>query len=310
MTPDNPAAAAFDATMLLTLQGTPQVPPQVPTDPLGHVDPMSPMTPMSSVGSAASMPPVTPMPPMAGMAGMPPMTEVSQEMHGLEGELARLLQSAAASDAAAAAAASEAAAATAATGAAATGAMGGHGGAAAPYVEPEVATAARRHRKGRHELRWRRRTKDKKAPRSGPPWWLRLANLLLAAAAVSIVSMLSVLGGVISYEPLRGAAATGVSGALAAWWPLLIYGPWLVASLSILRAALHQRRVVHSWVVMILFSGLAVGLCVIGAPREVTDMAVAGLPPVSALIAFHQLVRQISLAHCPRHALPRPRRRI
>ncbi len=283
MTPEHPHAAPFDATMLLSLQGNPQVPPQVPIDPFEPMDTMSPMSPMS---------------------------QVSQEMHGFEGELARLLQSAAASDAAAEAAAAAAAATAMPTAAAAmssASAMSSGMQSGMADVEPGV-VAAHRHRKRRRSFRWRRRRTA--SPGTGPPWWMRLANLLLASAAVSIVSMLSVLGGVISYEPLRGAASTGVSGTLADWWPLLIYGPWLVASLSILRAALHQRRVVHSWVVMILFSGLAVGLCVVSAPREVTEMAVAGLPPVSALIAFHQLVRQISLVHTPRHALPRQRRRL
>ncbi|RKN47143.1 DUF2637 domain-containing protein [Streptomyces hoynatensis] len=137
--------------------------------------------------------------------------------------------------------------------------------------------------------------------------WLRWASLLLSAVASALVAMLSVLGGLISYEPLRAAAATGAPPSLTAWWPLLIYGPWLVASMSILRAALHQKRVTHSWAVVIFFSGLAVALCVAQAPATVTDIAVAGLPPVSALVAFHQIVRQITLISPPRHAFPRQR---
>jgi uncharacterized protein DUF2637 len=166
--------------------------------------------------------------------------------------------------------------------------------------ESAAAVAAHRHRKRRRQIRLRIRL--------GAEWWLKLANLVLAAAATVIVAMLSVLGGVISYDPLRGVASPGVSSALTSWWPLMIYGPWLVACLSILRAALHQRRVVHSWIVMVFFSALAVGLCVAGAPRTVTDLAVAGLAPVSSLVAFHQLVRQIALVNPPRHAMPKPPR--
>ncbi|MGP3968146.1 DUF2637 domain-containing protein [Streptomyces sp. 6N223] len=162
-----------------------------------------------------------------------------------------------------------------------------------------------RHRRQRR-LPWRGR-----GPGSGEgaaAWWLRCASMLLAAAASAIVAMLSVLGGVTSYQPLRDIASPAVSEALGSWWPLLIYGPWLVACLSILRAALHQRSALHSWLVMVVFSALAVGLCVAGSPPTVTGVAVAGLAPVSALVAFHQLVRQITLIHPPRHALPRQRR--
>ncbi|WP_230423751.1 DUF2637 domain-containing protein [Streptomyces radicis] len=157
----------------------------------------------------------------------------------------------------------------------------------------------RRHRRERRRMRW--------PGGSGPSLWLRCASLLIAGAAAALVAMLSVLGGLVSYEPLREAASSGVPDDLIPWWPLLIYGPWLVASLSILRAALHQRQALHSWVVVVMFCGLAVGLCVGEAPKSATGVAVAGLPPVSALVAFHQIVRQITLIHPPRHALPRQR---
>jgi hypothetical protein len=161
-----------------------------------------------------------------------------------------------------------------------------------------------RHRRQRR-LPWRGRGQGK--GEGAAAFWLRVASMLLAAAASAIVAMLSVLGGITSYQPLRDVASPAVSETLGAWWPLLIYGPWLVACLSILRAALHQRSALHSWLVMIVFSALAVGLCVAGSPPTVTGIAVAGLPPCSALVAFHQLVRQITLIHPPRHALPRQR---
>ncbi|WP_228079333.1 DUF2637 domain-containing protein [Streptomyces profundus] len=137
--------------------------------------------------------------------------------------------------------------------------------------------------------------------------WLRWASLFLAALAAVLVAMLSVLGGLVSYQPLREAAAPGQSHLLNAYWPLLVYGPWLVASLCILRGALHQRTTRHSWVVVVLFSGLAVCLCVAQAPLTAVDIAVAAVPPISALVAFHQIVRQLTLTNPPRHALPRQR---
>ncbi|QKV91567.1 DUF2637 domain-containing protein [Streptomyces sp. NA02950] len=137
--------------------------------------------------------------------------------------------------------------------------------------------------------------------------WIQLTSLLFAAVTTVIVAMLSVLGGMISYPPLRYLASPSTSESMAAWWPLLVYGPWLVASLSVLRAALHRRGAAHSWAVVVLFSTIAVFLCVAHAPKNAPSMAVAGLPPVAALVSFHQLVRQITLNSPPRHALPRTR---
>ncbi|MFT9471712.1 DUF2637 domain-containing protein [Streptomyces sp. Mo3] len=137
--------------------------------------------------------------------------------------------------------------------------------------------------------------------------WLHVISLIFAAVTTVIVAMLSVLGGMISYRPLRYLASPSTSESMAAWWPLLVYGPWLVASLSVLRAALHRRGAGHSWAVVVLFSTIAVFLCVAHAPRNAPSMAVAGLPPVAALVSFHQLVRQITLTSPPRHALPRTR---
>lgn len=135
----------------------------------------------------------------------------------------------------------------------------------------------------------------------------RLGSLVIAALTAAIVAMMSVLGGVISYDPLCTLASPSSSEGLVGWWPLLVYGPWLAASLSILRAAVHRHPAVQSWVVVVLFSSIAVVLCIIASPRNVTGMAVAGLPPITALVSFHQLVRQITLIDLPRHTLPRQR---
>ncbi|MCO8304021.1 DUF2637 domain-containing protein [Streptomyces sp. RKCA744] len=137
--------------------------------------------------------------------------------------------------------------------------------------------------------------------------WLHVVSLIFAAVTTVIVAMLSVLGGMISYRPLRYLASPSTSESMAAWWPLLVFGPWLVASLSVLRAALHRRGAAHSWAVVVLFSTIAVFLCVAHAPKNAPSVAVAGLPPIAALVSFHQLVRQITLTSPPRHALPRTR---
>ncbi|MEU9186174.1 DUF2637 domain-containing protein [Streptomyces sp. NPDC048484] len=136
--------------------------------------------------------------------------------------------------------------------------------------------------------------------------WLQTVSFLIAALVAVIVSMVSLFGGIVSYVPLRHIASHTQSGATF-WWPLLLYGPWMVASLSILRAALHQRRAAHSWVVVLLFSTLAMALCAAQAHRSFTGIAAAVLPALAALACFQQLVRQITMTRPPRQSLPRHR---
>lgn len=136
---------------------------------------------------------------------------------------------------------------------------------------------------------------------------LRAASLFVAALAAVIAASVSLFGGMVAYEPLRLAAVTRTSNGVVSWWPLLVYGPWLVASLAVLRAALHQRRAVHSWAVVLLFSAIAMFLCVAQAPRTLDDGAAAALPGLASLICFQQSVRQITLTRPPRRATPRHR---
>lgn len=137
---------------------------------------------------------------------------------------------------------------------------------------------------------------------------LRAASLSLGALTAVIASSVSLFGGMVAYQPLLLAAVFGGrSGDAAASWPLLVYGPYLVASLSILRAALHQRRAVHSWVVALLFSALAMVLCVLQVPRTFADMAAAALPGLASLVCFQQVIRQITLTRPPQRTAPRHR---
>lgn len=152
----------------------------------------------------------------------------------------------------------------------------------------------------------RRRAPRKKRRAVGA---LRTTSFFLAALAAVVVSMVCVLGGMVAYDPLRHLAKYRTSGVTVGWWPLLVYGPWTVASLSILRAALHRRRAAHSWVVVLLFSTVSVLLCVARAPHTPVDAATAALPSLAALACFQQLVRQITLTRPPRQANPRHRDR-
>lgn len=158
---------------------------------------------------------------------------------------------------------------------------------------PPVRDVPRRHRK----VRARR-----------APGVLRATSFLVAALTAVIASAVGLLSGMVAYDPLRLVAMSPAERSLRTWWPLLVYGPWLVASLSVLRAALHQRRAVHSWCVVLVFSCVAVLLCVAQAPRTVLGTAAAALPGLAALACFQQVVRQITLTRPPvRTPVPRHR---
>jgi hypothetical protein len=157
---------------------------------------------------------------------------------------------------------------------------------------PPLREISRRHRKIRERKR---------------PNVLRTASQVIAALTAVTASSVSFFGGMVAYDPLRVVALARMQGGLASWWPLLVYGPWLVASLSVLRAALHQRRAVHSWCVVLFFSSIAMLLCVIQAPRTIVDITAAALPGLASLACFQQLVRQVTLTRPPRRTTPRHR---
>ncbi|WP_327416908.1 hypothetical protein [Streptomyces sp. NBC_01233] len=136
---------------------------------------------------------------------------------------------------------------------------------------------------------------------------LRTGSLFTAVLVAVIAAVVSILSGLAICDALRHSAGLHTASEVVGWWPLLIYGPWMVASLSILRSALHQRRALHSWSIVLLFSTLATLLCVAQAPRTIAAGTSSALPAVAALACFQQLVRQITLTRPPRQAAPRHR---
>ncbi|MEV5885137.1 hypothetical protein AB0L74_20800 [Streptomyces sp. NPDC052020] len=137
----------------------------------------------------------------------------------------------------------------------------------------------------------------------------RAVSHLLAASVAVIACAVSAFGGMFSYDFLLQAAVSRTGSGMVSWWPFLVYGPWMAASLSVLRAALHQRRAVHSWSVVLFFSCMAMFLCLAQLPITVVDAATATLPGLASLACFQQLVRQITLTRPPRRAIPRHRLR-
>lgn len=136
---------------------------------------------------------------------------------------------------------------------------------------------------------------------------LQTGSLFTAVLVAVIAAVVSIFSGLAICDALRHSADPHTARAVIRWWPLLIYGPWMVASLSILRSALHQRRSFHSWSIVLLFSTVATLLCVAQAPRTITAGAASALPSVATLACFQQLVRQITLTRPPRQAAPRHR---
>ncbi|MEU0738446.1 DUF2637 domain-containing protein [Streptomyces sp. NPDC006134] len=137
----------------------------------------------------------------------------------------------------------------------------------------------------------------------------RAVSHLLAASVAAIACTVSIFGGMMSYDSLLQSAASRTQSSMVSWWPFLVYGPWMVASLSVLRAALHQRRAVHSWSVVLFFSCMAMLLCLAQLPMTIVDAATATLPALASLACFQQLVRQITLTRPPRRGIPRHRLR-
>lgn len=106
-----------------------------------------------------------------------------------------------------------------------------------------------------------------------------------------------------SYSQLSDVALLVEPPRLAQWWPLTVYGPWLVAGLSVLRASVQRRPTYRSWMIMLLSSGTAVALSVGHSQNSALSMVVSGIPPITALACFRELVGQIPFAPGPRHAL-------
>ncbi|MGP4048371.1 DUF2637 domain-containing protein [Streptomyces sp. 2A115] len=151
-----------------------------------------------------------------------------------------------------------------------------------------------------------RRPVSRRRPRPGVNTLAGNPKIITVAILIAIITICAVtmLGWSISYSygQLRTIALLAVSAKLAQWWPLTVYGPWFVASLSILRAAVQHRTARRSWAVMLISSGVAVALCISNSPHSLLSMVIVGIPPITALVCFRELVGQFSSQPGPRHA--------
>ncbi|MGW1796818.1 DUF2637 domain-containing protein [Streptomyces sp. NPDC001984] len=118
-------------------------------------------------------------------------------------------------------------------------------------------------------------------------------TVLIAAIAVCAASMLG-WSITYSYGQLRTIAESVLPAGLAQWWPLTVYGPWFVAALSILRATVQRRSARRSWGVILAASFMAVALCVSHSSRSLVAFVMLGIPPITALVCFWELIGQVS----------------
>ncbi|MFJ7075571.1 DUF2637 domain-containing protein [Streptomyces sp. NPDC098781] len=146
----------------------------------------------------------------------------------------------------------------------------------------------------------------RKRPQPGAHGLTRNPRFLTVSILVTLITLCAVTmltwSISYSYDQLRSIALLVVSPKLAHWWPLTVYGPWLLAGLSILRASVQRRTARRSWAVMFVSSGVAVALCIGQSADSMLAMVIVGIPPITALVCFRELVGQFSSRPGPKHA--------
>ncbi|MFD7340211.1 DUF2637 domain-containing protein [Streptomyces violascens] len=151
-----------------------------------------------------------------------------------------------------------------------------------------------------------RRPVSRRRPRPGLHTLAGKRRIIAVATltAMSAICAVAILAWSISYscDQLHTIALLWAPPQLARRWPLMVYGPWLLAGQSILRASVQHRTARRSWAVMLISAGTAVALCIGQAPHSAVAMVVVGIPPITALVCFRELVGQFSSRSGPRHA--------
>lgn len=158
---------------------------------------------------------------------------------------------------------------------------------AAPLVPPPRRSGRRRLRPESHLLDGGR----------------RVTHITLLIATVSLCAGCMLAWSVCySYGQLREIASSVLPARVAQYWPLTVYGPWFVAALSVLRATAQRRSAWRSWCIVLAASAMAVVLCVSHSSHALLSLVIFGIPPVTALVCFWELVGQIAIRSRPRHA--------
>ena len=108
------------------------------------------------------------------------------------------------------------------------------------------------------------------------------------------VLALTVAGFAMSYGALHSlAVAQGVPPALAWMWPLVIDGFIVAASLTVLDRVLVGRTARYPWLLVLLFSAISVTFNIAHGSSGTVGRLVAAVPPVTLVLAFDLLMRQL-----------------
>lgn len=125
----------------------------------------------------------------------------------------------------------------------------------------------------------------------------------LENCATAGVVLLAVGSFVLSYDALHQlAVANRVPRPLAWIWPLIVDGFIVTASLAVLHAVLAVRSATYPWLLVLAFSTTSVVFNVLHAPPTVVARLVAAIPPLTLVLSFELLMRQL------RHRLSSPPR--
>lgn len=135
------------------------------------------------------------------------------------------------------------------------------------------------------------------------------------AATVGVV-LLALGSFVLSYDALHQLAVHNHAPKPLAWiWPLIVDGFIITASLAVLHAVLRERAVVYPWLLVLAFSAVSVVFNVLHAPSTIVARLVAAIPPLTLVLSFELLMRQLrdrfsELTKAPATPSPQPDREV
>lgn len=116
----------------------------------------------------------------------------------------------------------------------------------------------------------------------------------LEHAATMGVVLLAIGSFVLSYDALHQLAVTNHVPKPLSWiWPLIVDGFIVTASLAVLHAILTGRPATYPWLLVLAFSTTSVFFNVLHAPATVVARLVAAIPPLTLVLSFELLMRQL-----------------
>ncbi len=113
------------------------------------------------------------------------------------------------------------------------------------------------------------------------------------AATIGVV-LLALGSFVLSYDALHQLAVDNHVPKPLAWiWPLIVDGFIITASLAVLHAILTSGPATYPWLLVLAFSTTSVIFNVLHAPPSVVARLVAAIPPLTLVLSFELLMRQL-----------------